>query len=173
MSRRPAFASLKIKHNNVLGYFIEVTTTHEDRMRAMPELFIHRQTTAGQVRFTTLALNELETRILNAGNHALEIEKRHYSWPESPVLDLSAPIALAARALAEIDWPPALPTLPPPKTGVSHRSTTAAPSRSRAGGIRWWNAPCAAGRQPFVANDCALTTGNAGNLAADRAEHGG
>lgn len=57
-----------------MGYFIETTTTHEDRMRAMPELFIHRQTTAGQVRFTTLALSDLETRILNSANHALEIE---------------------------------------------------------------------------------------------------
>jgi DNA mismatch repair protein MutS len=64
-------SSLKIKHNNVLGYFIEVTATHEDKMRSMPETFIHRQTTAGQVRFTTVKLSELETRILNAGNHAL------------------------------------------------------------------------------------------------------
>ncbi len=94
---------LKIKHNNVLGYFIEVTTTHEDRMRAKPEVFIHRQTTAGQVRFTTLALSDLETRILNAGNHALEIEKRHYAGLKAQILAASAPIAQAARALAEID----------------------------------------------------------------------
>jgi DNA mismatch repair protein MutS len=84
-------ASLKIKHNNVLGYFIETTTTHEDRMRAMPELFIHRQTTAGQVRFTTLALSDLETRILNAGNHALEIEKRHYHGLKAMFLRLLRP----------------------------------------------------------------------------------
>ena len=94
---------LKIKHNNVLGYFIEVTITHEDRMRAIPELFIHRQTTAGQVRFTTLALSDLETRILNAGNHALEIEKRHYYCLKDQILHQSGPIACAARALAEID----------------------------------------------------------------------
>jgi DNA mismatch repair protein MutS len=68
-------ASLKIKHNNVLGYFIETTATHADRMRAAPlsETYIHRQTTANQVRFTTVELSEIETRILNAGNHALEI----------------------------------------------------------------------------------------------------
>ncbi len=103
--------SLKIKHNNVLGYFIEVTTTHEDRMRALPELFIHRQTTAGQVRFTTLSLNELETRILNAGNHALEIEKRHYAHLKAQVLDAAAAIAQAARALAETDLAAAFATL--------------------------------------------------------------
>jgi DNA mismatch repair protein MutS len=56
--RTAGVAALKIKHNNVLGYFIEVTTTHEDKLRAHPDLFIHRQTTAGQVRFTTVALSQ-------------------------------------------------------------------------------------------------------------------
>jgi DNA mismatch repair protein MutS len=68
--------SLKIKHNNVLGYFIETTATHAQKMLSPPlsERFIHRQTTANAVRFTTLDLSELETRILNAGSRALEIE---------------------------------------------------------------------------------------------------
>jgi DNA mismatch repair protein MutS len=68
--------SLKIKHNNVLGYFIETTATHARKMLSPPlsERFIHRQTTANAVRFTTLDLSELETRILNAGSRALEIE---------------------------------------------------------------------------------------------------
>ncbi len=70
--------ALKIKHNNVLGYFIETTATHAEKMMSPPlnETFIHRQTTANQVRFTTVELTELETRILNAGNEALDIEKR-------------------------------------------------------------------------------------------------
>ena len=73
-------SSLKIKHNNVLGYFIETTATHADKMMAPPlnETFIHRQTTANQVRFTTVPLSEIETKILNAGNHAIELEKRIY-----------------------------------------------------------------------------------------------
>lgn len=56
--------ALKIKHNNVLGYFIETTATHAEKMLAPPqnETFIHRQTTANQVRFTTLELSELETK---------------------------------------------------------------------------------------------------------------
>jgi DNA mismatch repair protein MutS len=68
--------SLKIKHNNVLGYFIETTATHAQKMLSPPlsERFIHRQTTANAVRFTTVDLSELETRILNAGSRALEIE---------------------------------------------------------------------------------------------------
>ena len=47
--------------------------------------------------------HDLETRILNAANHALEIEKRHYSGLKGQILSASAPIAQAARALAEID----------------------------------------------------------------------
>ena len=150
--------TLKIKHNNVLGYFIETTTTHEDRMRANPGLFIHRQTTAGQVRFTTLALSDLETRILNAGNHALEIEKRHYTGLKAQVLGLAAPIAGAARALAEIDLAAAFADL-------SAGENWCAPvvDDSRAFSIIAGRHPVVEralrqkGGQGFVANDCALT----------------
>ena len=74
-------SSLKIKHNNVLGYFIETTATHADKMMAPPlnETFIHRQTTANQVRFTTVPLSEIETKILNAGNHAIELKNVYIS----------------------------------------------------------------------------------------------
>ncbi len=149
--------SLKIKHNNVLGYFIETTTTHEDRMRANPQLFIHRQTTAGQVRFTTLALSDLETRILNSANHALEIEKRHYAALKAQILDHSAPIALAARALAEIDLAAAFADL-------SAEEGWCAPEvdDSRAFQVADGRHPVVERAlrrdgQPFVANDCALT----------------
>ena len=72
--------SLKIKHNNVLGYFIETPATHAERMLSPPlsDTFIHRQTTANQVRFSTVELSEIETKILNAASHALEIEKQAF-----------------------------------------------------------------------------------------------
>jgi DNA mismatch repair protein MutS len=149
--------SLKIKHNNVLGYFIETTTTHEDRMRAMPELFIHRQTTAGQVRFTTLALSDLEARILNAGNHALEIEKRHYHGLKAEILACSAAIALAARSLAEIDLAAAFADL---SAGENWCEPQVDDSRAfLISGGRHPVVERALKRegQPFVANDCALT----------------
>jgi DNA mismatch repair protein MutS len=154
---KTSIASLKIKHNNVLGYFIETTTTHEDRMRAMPELFIHRQTTAGQVRFTTLALSDLETRILNAGNHALEIEKRHYAALKAGILDASAPIAQAARALAEIDLAAGFADL-----SVDEGWCEPEVDDSRAFLITGGRHPVVERAlrqqgQPFVANDCALT----------------
>jgi DNA mismatch repair protein MutS len=97
--------SLKIKHNNVLGYFIETTATHADKMLSAPfsETYIHRQTTANQVRFTTVELSEIETRILNAGNLALEIEKRLYQRLSEGILAQAALLNQAARGLAELD----------------------------------------------------------------------
>jgi DNA mismatch repair protein MutS len=106
-------SSLKIKHNNVLGYFIEVTATHADKMLSEPlsDLFRHRQTTANQLRFTTPDLTEMETRILNAGGHALEIEKRLYSTLRQAILDGAARISATARGLSEIDLVTALADL--------------------------------------------------------------
>ncbi len=154
--------SLKIKHNNVLGYFIETTSTHAERMLSPPlsERFIHRQTTAGQVRFTTVALSEMETRILNAGNHALEIEKRHFEALRQAVLAQAGPVGAAARALAEVDLTAAWADLAADEnwaepvvddsrafvvTGGRHPVVERALRRQGAGA--------------FVANDCALTDG--------------
>ena len=153
-------SSLKIKHNNVLGYFIEVTATHEDKMRAMPETFIHRQTTAGQVRFTTLALSELETRILNAGNHALEIEKRLFDGLRAAVLERAGAVGAAARALAEVDVTAALADLAAAEGWVEP-----VVDESRAFEVQGGRHPVVEralrrqGAGPFVANDCALTGG--------------
>ncbi len=100
-----AIASLKIKHNNVLGYFIETTANHAQKMLNPPlnERFIHRQTTANAVRFTTTDLAELETKILNAGNRALEIERQLFQRLREAVLQRQDRIGQAARGLAELD----------------------------------------------------------------------
>jgi DNA mismatch repair protein MutS len=95
--------SLKIKHNNVLGYFVETTTAHADKMMALSSRFIHRQTTANQVRFTTVDLNALETKILNAGGRALELELQHFSMIRDDILTQSGQIGLICRILAELD----------------------------------------------------------------------
>ncbi|MEM8632912.1 MAG: DNA mismatch repair protein MutS [Pseudomonadota bacterium] len=104
-SARTGIGSLKIKHNNVLGYFIETPATHADKMLSAPHsaTFIHRQTTANAVRFTTTDLAELETKILNAGAHALEIEKRIFITLSERILDAAGPLSGAATALAELD----------------------------------------------------------------------
>ncbi len=104
-ARETGINALKIKHNNVLGYFIETPATHADKMLSPPlnERFKHRQTTANAIRFTTVELSELETRILNAGGHALELEKKHFETLRHAVLDRALEIGAAAHALAEID----------------------------------------------------------------------
>ena len=152
-------AGLKIKHNNVLGYFIETTSTHAERMLAPPlnQTFIHRQTTAGQVRFTTLPLSDLETRILNAGNHALEIEKRLYDALKQAVLAKAGPIGAAAQQLAEVDVAAALADLSAAEQWVAPKVDA-----SRAFAIVGGRHPVVerALRRtgaPFVANDCDLS----------------
>ena len=154
--------SLKIKHNNVLGYFIETTSTHAERMQSPPlsETFIHRQTTAGQVRFTTVELSEMETRILNAGNHALEIEKRHFEALRAAVLAASGPVGAAARALAEVDLAAAWADL-----AAEEGWAEPVVDDSRAFVVEGGRHPVVEralrrqGAGPFVANDCALTEG--------------
>ncbi|NOX72805.1 MAG: DNA mismatch repair protein MutS [Alphaproteobacteria bacterium] len=97
--------ALKIKHNNVLGYFIETPSSHAERMLNPPlsDIFIHRQTTANAVRFTTVELSALETKILNAGGRALEIEARVFETLRQAVLDLADKITAAAHAFASFD----------------------------------------------------------------------
>ncbi|WP_347313697.1 DNA mismatch repair protein MutS [Defluviimonas sp. SAOS-178_SWC] len=154
--------SLKIKHNNVLGYFIETTAAHAEKMLSAPlnEVFIHRQTTANQVRFTTVPLSEMETRILNAGNLALEIEKRLYDGLKAMILDASTLISDAARALAEIDLTAAFADL---ARGEDWSEPQVDDSRAFViDGGRHPVVERALTRtgEPFIANDCHLTGGD-------------
>ena len=154
-------SSLKIKHNNVLGYFIETTATHAERMLAPPlnARFIHRQTTANQIRFTTVELSELETRILNARDRALELERAVFDRLLRAVLDQSARIGQAARALAEIDVAAGFADL-----AAGEGWTRPLVDDSRAFVIEGGRHPVVERAlkrkgEPFVANDCALTDG--------------
>ncbi len=157
---RTGIQSLKIKHNNVLGYFIETTSTHAEKMLAPPlnEIFIHRQTTANQVRFTTLELSALETRILNAGNHALEIEKRHFVLLRDAILAAAGQIGVAAAGLAELDLAAGFAELAATEDWVRPRVDA-----SHAFHIEGGRHPVVEkalrrqGSGPFVANDCLLT----------------
>ncbi|MEM7268068.1 MAG: DNA mismatch repair protein MutS [Pseudomonadota bacterium] len=105
--------ALKVKHNNVLGYFIETPATHADKMMSAPlnETFIHRQTLANQVRFTTTPLSEMQSKILAAGGQALAIELEVFAELREAVLARAPEIAAAAAALAEIDLAAALAAL--------------------------------------------------------------
>lgn len=153
-------SSLKIKHNNVLGYFIETPGTHAEKMLSPPfsETFIHRQTTANQVRFTTVELSEMETKILNAGGQALAIEKRLFETLRNHVLEEAANIAQAAGGLAELDLTTALAEL-----AAIQNWTAPSVDNSRAFDIEGGRHPVVEhalknnSGEPFIANDCNLS----------------
>ncbi|MQQ08221.1 DNA mismatch repair protein MutS [Epibacterium sp. SM1979] len=153
-------SSIKIKHNNVLGYFVETTATHAEKMlsQSLSETFIHRQTTANQVRFTTVELSELETKILNAGNLALEIEKRLYQTLSNAILNVAARLNQAARGFAELDLITALADLARAENWCRPKV-----DNSRAFAVTGGRHPVVEqalrqqGGEPFVANDCDLS----------------
>jgi len=158
-------SALKIKHNNVLGYFIETTATHSEKMLSAPlsETFIHRQTTANAVRFTTVPLSEMETKILNAGNRALETEKRLYDTLKAAILDHAGTLGVLAQALSSLDLATALADL---AAGENWARPTV--DDSRVCQIEAGRHPVveralrAQGGAPFIANDCDLADGSDG-----------
>ncbi|WP_139103095.1 DNA mismatch repair protein MutS [Pararhodobacter sp. CCB-MM2] len=151
-------SSLKIKHNNVLGYFIETTATHAEKMLSAPlnEVFKHRQTTANQVRFTTVPLSEMETKILNAGARALEIEKRIFEELRAAVLDAAGAVHGAARALAEVDVTAAFAELARTRDWARPVVDASRVFEVEAGRHPVVEAALARAGQPFVANDLDL-----------------
>jgi len=96
-------ASLKIKHNGVLGYFIEVPSRHGDALMESDSGFTHRQTMKGAVRFNSLSLHEEASRISEAGGRALAAEEAHFEELVSEVAAAREAIAATAAALARID----------------------------------------------------------------------
>ncbi len=105
--------TLKIRHNNVLGYFVEVTAQHGDKLMAPPlnATFIHRQTLAGQVRFTTAELGETEAKIANAGERALGLELEIFDRLCEQAMAASDDLRAAAHAFAVLDVATALAKL--------------------------------------------------------------
>ncbi|MFN5525122.1 DNA mismatch repair protein MutS [Bradyrhizobium sp.] len=105
--------ALKIRHNNVLGYFVEVTAQHGDKLMSAPlnATFIHRQTLAGQVRFTTSELGEIEAKIANAGERALNLELEIFDRLCGQALAIGDDLRAAAHGFAMLDVATALAKL--------------------------------------------------------------
>ena len=153
--------TLKIRHNNVLGYFVEVTAQHADRLMSAPlnATFIHRQTLAGQVRFTTSELGEIEARIANAGDRALGLELEIFDRLAEMAIQNGDELRNAAHAFAQLDVAASLAKLaidedytrPEVDTSLSFaveggRHPVVEQALKRAG-------------QPFIANVCDLSPG--------------
>ncbi len=158
--------SLRVRHNNVLGYFIEVTATNASTLQADTATFIHRQTMASAMRFTTAELAELETKVANAAGLALAIELEHFAALSAAALAEAGALRDIATALAELDVAAALAELAseqgycrPVMNGslafeiVAGRHPVVEQALRRNAG------------HPFVANDCSL--GNPASQAGD------
>ncbi len=105
-------ASLKIRHNNVLGYFVEVTKANLGRMpEGADSPFIHRQTMVNATRYTTLELSELEQKVASAAERVTAMELGLFEALSEKVLDQAEALAEAARALAALDVSAALALL--------------------------------------------------------------
>jgi DNA mismatch repair protein MutS len=149
-------ASLRIRHNNVIGYYVEVSAANLERLGgSLGPDFIHRQTMAGALRYTTVELGELASKIASAAERALGLELRLFDDLTGEVLARRAEIAAAAAALAVIDvsashaegaaecgW-----TRPEVETGTAFEVR---------GGRHPTVEAALAGKGGFIANDCAL-----------------
>ncbi|UZK70995.1 DNA mismatch repair protein MutS [Sphingomonas sp. S1-29] len=101
--KRTGIAALKIRHNGVLGYHVEVPARAADALMAPDSGFTHRQTLAGVVRFNAADLHEAAMQVTQAGNHALAAEASHLEDLTETALARRHEIAITADALARID----------------------------------------------------------------------
>ncbi|EGP09545.1 DNA mismatch repair protein MutS [Bradyrhizobiaceae bacterium SG-6C] len=152
---------LKIRHNNVLGYFVEVTAQHGDKLMTAPlnATFIHRQTLAGQVRFTTTELGEIEAKIANAGDRALGLELEIFDKLCAQAVAAGDDLRAAAHAFALLDVTSALA-----KLAVEENYTRPVVDNSLKFSIEGGRHPVVEQSlkrdgQPFIANACDLSPG--------------
>jgi len=97
--------SLKVKHNNILGYYVEVTAANAKPLTIEPlsSVFRHRQSMANAMRFTTAELEDVEGRIASAGERALALEQEIFSELARRIQDSATVLADLGQALAELD----------------------------------------------------------------------
>ena len=148
--------ALKIKHNAVLGYFIEVPARHGDSLMAENSGFTHRQTLAGVVRFNSTDLHEEALRVSQAGAHALAAEAAHFEALVDHVLARKQEIGESADALARIDVSAALAERAAEGQWCRPQFVDGNMLAIEGGRHPVVEAALAAKGEAFVANDCAL-----------------
>ena len=162
--------SLKIRHNNVLGYFVEVTAQHGERLMTPPlnATFIHRQTLAGQVRFTSTELGALEAKIASAADRALGLELEIFERLAARVVKATDDIKAAAQALATMDVAAGLATLAVERSYVRPEVDANRDFVITGGRHPVVEQALGIDGAPFVANDCDLSppqSGAAGRIS--------
>ncbi len=150
-------SSLKIRHNNVLGYYIEVTPTHADKLLLQKELFIHRQSLASAIRFTTVELSELESKITEAAGKTLALELQLFTELVAAIIQNLPTLRQTAEAIAVLDVTCGLAEL-----AVTENYARPQIDRSLAFKIKDGRHPVveqflkAQNSTPFIANSCDL-----------------
>jgi len=149
-------AALKVRHNGVLGYFIEVPAAKADPLMAPDSGFTHRQTMAGAVRFNAVALHAEASRIAESGGHALAAEEAHFEELVGVAVKASQAIAATAAALARIDVAAALAERAAEGGWARPEVVEDACLDIKGGRHPVVEAALAAKGERFVANDCCL-----------------
>ncbi|MGQ4273987.1 DNA mismatch repair protein MutS [Terrihabitans sp. B22-R8] len=152
--------TLRIKHTNFLGYFVEVPAQAGEELRLPPwnETFVHRQTLQGAMRFSTVELSDLETRIAAAADRALSREMAIFAALSATIISAHEVLKKVADALAGLDVAAALAEL-----AVEQRYARPRIDRSLAFEIEGGRHPVveqALAGAAFIANDCTLSVGD-------------
>jgi len=145
-------ASLRIRHNNVIGYYVEVSAANAGKLGTE---FIHRQTMAGALRYTTTELAEIESKIASAAERALALELRLFDDLVADALARRREIAEAAAALASLDVAAALAERAA-EGNWTRPEIDAGTGFEIQGGRHPTVEAALSGSGSFVANDCAL-----------------
>ena len=148
----------KIKHNAVLGYFLETTAKHAEPLfrTGLESPYIHRQTLAAQVRFTTVELSELDAKISQAGYRALAMEGETFEGWRQTVQRLARPLQAVADALAELDATSALAEWAEEVGAVRPTVDSSLTFEVQAGRHPVVEAAVKKAGDPFTPNDCRL-----------------
>ncbi len=158
--------TLRIKHNNLLGYFIETPQAAGEEFLKDPwrQVFIHRQTMAGAMRFTSAELGGLQDRIASAADRALKLELSLFAALREAVLAAGEAIRQVAAGLACVDVAAALADLAADldwTRPIVEEGDALLIERGRHPVVE---AALKRDGQPFVANDCDLTGEGGGRI---------
>jgi DNA mismatch repair protein MutS len=151
--------SLKVKYNNMLGFFVEVPSQHGEKIlnSKARERFIHRQSMAGAMRFSTAELGELESKIASAGDRAVQIELAVFADLAARVMAQATSLEMAANALAEIDVAAALAERAAESNWVRPEIDDSLAFEIEGGRHPVVEAAILHDGGPFVPNDCSLS----------------
>lgn len=158
--------NLKIKHNHMLGYYVEVSQSAGEELLKDPwrETFVHRQTMAGTMRFSTVELGELEARIASSADRALKLELALFDELSALILTHHSILSQAADALSVIDVSSGLAYLARDLNWNCPKIDLSLNFKIKGGRHPVVEQALKSKGQPFIANDCSLSGDTAGTI---------